>query len=98
LQQNIFNVFYGLRGGGRGKPHLNYNGLPTYSTPEDAVKTYLYMYQHKRNLELLYETPEELPVDVSPPKRPINGDATANSAGKGWSLKHPQNSHVFLLR
>ncbi|MGB9959632.1 MAG: acetate--CoA ligase alpha subunit [Candidatus Bathyarchaeales archaeon] len=50
---------------------LNENGLPTYSTPEQAVRTYLYMYQYKRNLELLYETPEELPVDISPPKRPI---------------------------
>jgi acetyltransferase len=50
---------------------LNENDIPTYSTPEQAVKTYLYMYQYKRNLELLYETPEELPVDISPPKRPI---------------------------
>jgi acetyltransferase len=50
---------------------FNQNSIPTYSTPEQAVKTYLYMYQYKRNLELLYETPEELPVDVAPPKRPI---------------------------
>src|SRR5208283_4072338 len=26
------------------------------------------MYRYKRNLELLYETPAELPVDQSPPK------------------------------
>ncbi|MBS7657950.1 MAG: bifunctional acetate--CoA ligase family protein/GNAT family N-acetyltransferase [Candidatus Bathyarchaeia archaeon] len=44
------------------------NGVPTYPTPEKAVKTYMYMYRYKRNLELLYETPEELPIDVSPPK------------------------------
>ncbi|MBS7608767.1 MAG: bifunctional acetate--CoA ligase family protein/GNAT family N-acetyltransferase [Candidatus Bathyarchaeia archaeon] len=50
---------------------LNANEIPTFSTPEQAVKTYLYMYKYKRNLELLYETPEELPVDVSPPKLPI---------------------------
>jgi acetyltransferase len=50
---------------------FNANEIPTFSTPEQAVKTYLYMYQYKRNLELLYETPEELPVDVSPPKLPI---------------------------
>jgi len=50
---------------------FNENNIPTYSTPEQAIKTYLYMYQYKRNLELLYETPEELPVDVAPPKRPI---------------------------
>jgi len=50
---------------------LNRNNIPTYFTPEQAVKTYLYMYQYKRNLELLYETPEELPVDAAPPKRPL---------------------------
>ncbi|MCD6445644.1 bifunctional acetate--CoA ligase family protein/GNAT family N-acetyltransferase, partial [Candidatus Bathyarchaeota archaeon] len=50
---------------------LNENSIPTYSTPEQAVKTYMYMYQYKRNLELLYETPEELPVDTAPPKRPL---------------------------
>jgi acetyltransferase len=47
------------------------NNIPTYSTPEQAIKTYHYMYQYKRNLELLYETPEELPIDVAPPKRPL---------------------------
>ena len=50
---------------------FNENSIPTYPTPEQAVKTYMYMYQYKRNLELLYETPEELPVDVVPPKRPL---------------------------
>jgi acetyltransferase len=52
---------------------FNANEIPTFPTPEQAVKTYLYMYQYKRNLELLYETPEELPVDLSPPKLPIMG-------------------------
>jgi acetyltransferase len=31
----------------------------------------MYMYQYKLKLELLYETPEELPVDIVPPKRPL---------------------------
>jgi acetyltransferase len=50
---------------------LNANNIPTYSTPEQAVRTYMYMYNYQRNIDLLYETPEELPVDSSPPKRPI---------------------------
>jgi acetyltransferase len=50
---------------------FNANNIPTYETPEDAIKTYMYMYQYKRNLELLYETPEELSIDSAPPKRPI---------------------------
>jgi len=44
------------------------NDVSTYPTPEKAIKTYMYMYKYKRNLELLYETPEELSVDLSPPK------------------------------
>ncbi len=51
---------------------LNANNIPTYSTPEQAVKTYMYMYQYQRNVELIYETPEELSMDAAPPKRPIN--------------------------
>jgi acetyltransferase len=50
---------------------LNANNIPTYSTPEQAVKTYMTMYHYQRNVELLYETPEEMPVDASPPKRPV---------------------------
>ncbi len=48
------------------------SGIPTYYTPEQAVATFMYMYQYKRNLELLYETPTELPVDSIPPKRPLS--------------------------
>lgn len=44
------------------------HNIPTYDTPEEAVKTYLYMYRYGRNLELLYETPGPLPVDQAPPK------------------------------
>ena len=52
----------------KGRDTFFENNVPTYETPEDAVKTYLYMYRHERNLESLYETPAELPVDEAPPK------------------------------
>ena len=44
------------------------SNIPTYSTPEEAIKTYMYMYRYHRNLDLLYQTPEDLSVDASPPK------------------------------
>ena len=50
---------------------FNANNIPTYSTPEQAIRTYMYMYNYQANIDLLYETPEELPVDASPSKRPI---------------------------
>ncbi|MEM2953659.1 MAG: acetate--CoA ligase, partial [Candidatus Bathyarchaeia archaeon] len=71
LNKTVLTSFMGYGAVEESNRILNENGLPTYSTPEQAVKTYLYMYQYKRNLELLYETPEELPVDISPPKRPL---------------------------
>ncbi len=43
--------------------------VPCHNTPEDAVRAYMNMYEYTRNLELLYETPAELPIDVAPPKQ-----------------------------
>jgi len=34
------------------------NDIPTYATPEEAIKTYTYMYQYRRNLDQLYQTPQ----------------------------------------
>jgi len=60
------------RMGGRGVREavelLLEHNIPTYDTPEEAVKTYMYMYRYKRNLDLLYETPSELSVGRISPK------------------------------
>jgi len=64
---------------------LNANNIPTYSTPENAIKTYMYMYQYERNVKLIYETPEERPVDAAPPKRPIMA-ILRNAAREGREL------------
>ena len=47
---------------------LSENNIPAYRTPEQAVRTYMYMYEYSRIMGLLYETPEEFPLDSSPPK------------------------------
>ena len=49
-----------------GRAVLLQNNIPTYDSPEDAVRTYLHMYQYRRNLTLLYETPSELGVAEGP--------------------------------
>ena len=40
--------------------------VPTFDTPEDAVRAYMYMYQYTRNLANLYETPADILPDFSP--------------------------------
>ncbi len=46
---------------------LQRNGIPAFRTPEDAVNTFMYMYTYTQNLKLLYQTPEELPLNVNTP-------------------------------
>jgi acetyltransferase len=70
-QKTILTSFMGYEMTEEANRILTENSIPTYSTPEQAIATYMYMYQYHRNLELLYETPEELPVDSVPPKRPL---------------------------
>lgn len=46
---------------------LRKNGIPSFATPEEAVSTFMYMWSYAQNLELLYETPEELSLELSIP-------------------------------
>ncbi len=44
---------------------LNDRGIPTYSTPEQAVRAFMTMVAYARNLESLYETPKDIPVQFT---------------------------------
>lgn len=41
---------------------LNQAGIATYSTPEQAVRAFMTLVAYARNLEILYETPRDIPV------------------------------------
>ena len=66
-QKPVLTVWMGEKGVADARRKFAENSIPTYPTPEEAVKTYMFMYRYRRNLDLLYETPEELPVDLMPP-------------------------------
>ncbi|MDZ7263661.1 MAG: bifunctional acetate--CoA ligase family protein/GNAT family N-acetyltransferase [candidate division KSB1 bacterium] len=44
---------------------LNEVGIPTYTTPEQAVRAFMTMVAYSRNLASLYETPKDIPVTFS---------------------------------
>ncbi|HEV3142526.1 MAG TPA: bifunctional acetate--CoA ligase family protein/GNAT family N-acetyltransferase [Gemmataceae bacterium] len=50
----------------QGRELLQRAGLPTFDTPEAAVRAFLHMVQYRQNQELLYETPPALPEDWNP--------------------------------
>ncbi len=71
------------------------NKVPTYEFPEEAIKTYLYMYHYARNLENLYETPEDVPLDVGTPKNHLKL-LIRNSARAGKLVLSEDDSKKFL--
>jgi len=71
------------------------NKIPTYDFPEEAIRTYLYMYQYARNLEMLYETPEDLPLDIGTPKNYLR-ILTRNTVKGGKTLLSEKDSKEFL--
>ncbi len=38
------------------------NGIPSYRTPEEAVRVFHYLYSYSENRSLLYQTPREIPI------------------------------------
>ncbi len=93
--KTILTSWMGLGGVEEANEILNRNRLPTYSTPEQAVKTYMYMYQYTHNLEQLYETPEELPIELSPPRQPLMG-IIQKAAREGREVLTETEAKIFL--
>ena len=51
-----------------GRKVLEANNIPVYQTPEDAVKAFMIMYDYSRNLQILHETPTQIPSQFKPNK------------------------------
>ena len=68
VQERRFPVFACWMGGKRIAPAvdvLNAAGIPTYDTPERAVRAFLYMVEYARNLEMLLEVPPKIAGDMA---------------------------------
>lgn len=94
--KTILTSFMGYKTVDEANKILTANSIPTFSTPEQAVKTYVYMHQYKRNLEMLYETPEELPLDIASPKISLM-TIMKNAALENREVLTEEEAKAFLL-
>ncbi len=62
--RSVFAVWMGGVDVERGREILKEAGIPTYETPERAVKAFRDMYCYARNLESLQQIPQRLPSDL----------------------------------
>jgi len=75
---------------------LNDNNVPTYATPEEAVESYMYLYNYARNLELLYETPEERDIKPSPENQSKLKDILNKALKEGRTLLNEDEAKEFI--
>ena len=92
----ILTAFVGNRVVEEARLIFIHNNIPTYRTPEEAVKTYLHMYRYKKNLELLYETPAELPLDQTPTRHNLKA-LIRRVTRSGRVLLNEEESKNFLV-
>ena len=71
------------------------NNVPTYGFPEEAIKTYIYMYQYANSLETLYEMPEESLLDIDAPKNHLK-TLIHKAQRDGRSILDEDDSRKFL--
>ena len=90
----ILTSLMGENGCWKGRRILRKNGIPAFTTPEQAVSTFMYMHSYARNLELLYETPEELSVELSIPT--FLKEVLRKASKEGMRVLNPSESLQFL--
>ncbi|MGD0229451.1 MAG: GNAT family N-acetyltransferase [Syntrophorhabdales bacterium] len=91
----VIATFIGGKSVSGARDVLVHHNIPTYDMPEEAVRTYLYMYAYQRNLELLYETPLELAVDQAPPKNSLKA-LIRSICREGRTVLTEEESRRFL--
>ncbi|TLN00925.1 acetate--CoA ligase family protein, partial [bacterium] len=91
----VLTVWIGGSDLGKARDAFYQNDIPTYPTPEQAVRTYTYMYAYKRNLELLYETPQALSIDWEPPKNNLKA-MVSRIANEGRTYLTEDEAERFL--
>ena len=60
----VYTAWMGLRSVRSGREILESGKIPWYPFPERAVTVFMHMVRYRENLDLLYETPPDLPISL----------------------------------
>ena len=92
----VITTWMGTTSVREGRDILTQNNIPNYQTPEEAIRTYMYMYRYGRNLQLLYETPAELEINQTPPYNHLKA-FIRRTRKEGRSILTEEESKDFLV-
>lgn len=62
---------------------FNDSGVPVYDTPMQAVRSFMILVEYSRNLEILYETPRDVPVHFTVDRERVRSEFFAHLPAEG---------------
>jgi len=62
-------------------PILEDSGIAAYKTPEDAIRAFMTLVDYQRNLEALYETPKDVPLEFPMDREKLRAQFIAEHFG-----------------
>jgi acetyltransferase len=93
--RNVLGCWLGGDGLAAARHVFSSQGIPTYDTPEEAVRGFMQIVQYRRNQNLLMQVPESTPEDFVPDR--AAAEALVNAAlADGRSMLSEPESHRLL--
>jgi acetyltransferase len=91
----ILACWLGGAGVREGRQILDQAGIPTFNSPEAAIRAFLHMVGYRRSQELLYETPGALPDDWKPDTQRVASQIQAARAAGKTLLTEAESKEVL---
>jgi acetyltransferase len=65
-RKNVYTVWLGEEDAAQARKMFALAGIPTYETPDQAVRLFMDMVRYRRSQEMLMQTPDALPKEFTP--------------------------------
>ncbi len=91
----IFANWMGGRDMAPGIEKFNNAGVPTYATPERAIRAFLYMYNYARDLELLQEISPKWPDEIKFDRKKAKALITQKTGNENEFLSEEESKEIL---
>ncbi len=93
--RNIFGCWVGGETLARAREIFRQAGIPTYDTPEQAIRGFLQVVEYRRNQDMLMQTPPSMPADFTPDTAKAAAIIRNALASNRKMLTEPEAKDVF---
>jgi acetyltransferase len=92
---HITTCFVGEGAVANARHMFSQSSIPTYETPDQAVRAFMHTVTFARNRKMLMETPPSLPVEFSPASTPARLIIESSMARGAMTMSEPDAKAVF---